>query len=73
MQSAGSFVTFDPFFCVLWWRRCLRRHRGGWGVVAVTCISGVDTEALVPEATQQDEAVVSRDDKTLSIYLDALI
>lgn len=31
MQSAGSFVTFDPFLCVLWWRRCLRRHRGGWG------------------------------------------
>lgn len=43
------------------------------GVVAVTCISGVDAEALVPESTQQDEAVVSRDDKTLSIYLDALI
>lgn len=69
MQSASSFVTFDPLLCVLQWRRCL----GAGGVVGVTCISGVDAEALVPEATQQDEAVVGRDDKTLSIYLDALI
>lgn len=48
-------------------------NRGGGGSSTVTCISGVDAEALVPESTQQDEAVVSCDDETLSVYLDALI
>lgn len=73
MQSVGSFVTFDPFFCAM--RRRLRfpGHRDGGGVMEVTCISGVDAEALVPEAAQQDEAVVSRDDETLSVDLDTLI
>lgn len=73
MQSAGSFVTFDPFLLCTVERRCLHRQPRWWGVVAVTCIGGVDAEALVPESTQQDEAVVSCDDKTLSVYLDALI
>lgn len=38
-----------------------------------TWVSGVHPEALVPEATQEDEAVVSRDDKTLGTDLNALI
>ena len=38
-----------------------------------TCVSGVDPEALVPEATQEDEAVVCGDDKTLGADLNALI
>lgn len=39
----------------------------------ITCVSRVNPEALVPEATQQDEAVVGSDDKTLRADLDALI
>lgn len=38
-----------------------------------TWVSGVDPEALVPEATQKDEAVVGSDDETLRADLNALI
>lgn len=38
-----------------------------------TRVSGVNPEALVPKAAQQDESIVGRDDKTLGADLDALI
>lgn len=38
-----------------------------------TSFSGVDTEALVPEATDQDVAVVGGNHKTVRVYLDALV
>lgn len=48
----------------------------GWeGGVQCDCtrVSGVNPEALVPKAAQQDEPIVGRDDKTLRADLNALI
>lgn len=41
--------------------------------MAITCVGGVDTETLIPEATNQDEAVIGSDHKALGIDLNALI
>lgn len=38
-----------------------------------TCLSGVNTETLVPETAHQDVAVISRHHKTLSVDLNALV
>lgn len=38
-----------------------------------TRVSGINPEALVPKAAQQDESIVGRDDETLRADLDALI
>lgn len=38
-----------------------------------TWVNGVDPEALVPEATEKDEAVVGCDDETLRADLNALV
>lgn len=49
--------------------------RAGGGGVQCDCtrVSGVNPEALVPKAAQQDESIVGRDDKTLGADLNALI
>lgn len=39
----------------------------------LTSFSRVDTEAFVPEATDQDVTVVSRNHKTVCVDLDALV
>lgn len=39
----------------------------------VTCICGVDPETLIPEATDENVAVVRSDNKALGMHLDALV
>lgn len=62
-------ATQHCFFKWIWlyssWGGCVQCDR--------TRVSGVNPEALVPKAAQQDESIVSRDDKTLRADLNALI
>lgn len=57
-QFLGFFLQFTQVLCVY---------------VCDTWVGGVNPEALVPEATQEDEAVISCDDETLRADLNALI
>lgn len=38
-----------------------------------SCICGVDPETLIPEATDENVAVVGSDDEALGVHLDALV
>lgn len=49
-----------------------RKSQWLW-IDSCTRVGGVDPEALVPEAAQEDEAVVCRDDETLGADVNALI
>lgn len=62
MHYAESYIRGNkfPVLCV-----CVR--------YANTWVGGVNPEALVPKATQEDEAVISRDDEALRADLDALV
>lgn len=41
--------------------------------IKITCICGVDPETLIPEATDENVAVVGSDDKALGMHLNALV
>lgn len=41
--------------------------------IKITCICGVDPETLIPEATDENVAVVGSDDEALGVHLDALV
>lgn len=48
----------------------------GWmwgGVAMVTCVGVVDAEALVPEAGDEEEAIIGRDEETVRVHLHTLI
>lgn len=42
-------------------------------VEGFTCVCGVDSEALVPEATDENIAVVRRNDEALGVDLNTLV
>lgn len=41
--------------------------------IKITCVCGVDSETLIPEATDKNIAVVRSDDEALGMNLDALV
>lgn len=41
--------------------------------IKVTCVCGVDSETLIPEAADKNVAVVRGDDEALGMNLDALV
>lgn len=58
-------MTSDPCVCVFGWM---------WGGVAmVTRVGVVDAEALVPEAGDEEEAIIGRDEETVRVHLHTLI
>lgn len=50
-------IDSDSFVCISSGAASPRRH--------CTCVRGVNPEAFVPKTTQEDEAIVGRDDEAL--------
>lgn len=68
-----NFIPKEPGQLFLFFCSCVETVTCYSGLAVVTCVGAVDAEALVPEAGDEQEAIIGWDEEALWAHLHALI